>query len=90
MVLLIYTGAAALALVLLYFFHVNWYWHVLSVAVALSIGAIPADVVPFPAAWGSTRDMVVGAVFLFLMVWGLAAPFFRHHHHTPHAPGTGA
>ena len=89
MVFLLYAGAAALALALLYFFHANWYWHALSVAVALAIGAIPADAIPLPAAWGSARDMTIGGVFLFLMVWGLGAPLFRRHHH-PHAPGAGA
>jgi len=90
MVFLIYAGAAALALTLLYFFHAHWYWHVLSVVLALVIGTVPADMVPLPAAWGSTRDIVVGGVFIFLMVWGLGAPLFQRHHHTPHAPGAGA
>lgn len=88
MVFLIYASAAVLALALLYFFHVPWYWHVLSVVLALVIGVVPPDVIPFPPAWGSTRDMAIGGCFMFLMVWGLGAPLFRSHH-TPHAPGAG-
>ena len=90
MVFLIYTGAALLALILLYFFPLHWYWHALSVAVALAIGVMPPEALPLPAAWGSTRDMIIGALFLFLMVWGLGAPLFRHHHHRPHVPPAGA
>jgi hypothetical protein len=85
MVFLIYGAAAALALLLLYFFHANWYWHALSVAAALAIGVLPPDAVPLPAAWGVTRDMIVGCIFVFLMAWGLCAPLFRRHHLTPHA-----
>ena len=85
MVFLTYGSAAALALVLLYFFHAHWYWHVVSVAAALAIGLVPPAMVPIPAAWGATRDLTIGFVFLFLIVWGLGAPLFRRHHQTPHA-----
>ena len=80
MVLLIYGAVAVLALVLLYCFHVKWYWHALSVIVALLIGMMPPDMIPVPAAWGATRDIIVGSLFTFLMIWGLAAPLFRQHH----------
>jgi hypothetical protein len=82
MVLLIYGAMAVLALVLLYWFHANWYWHALSVVVALIIGMMPPDMIPVPAAWGMTRDIILGSVFTFLVIWGLAAPLFRRHHQT--------
>ena len=88
MVFLIFGGAAVLALALLYFFHANWYWHVTSVSLALVIGLIPPDRIPVPAVWGPTRDIVVGAIFAFLAIWGLGAPLFRRHHRpTQHAAG---
>jgi hypothetical protein len=89
MVFLVYAGATVLALLLLYFFHAHWYWHAASVALALAVGLMPPHWIPVPVEWGSTRDMVIGGSFLFLMVWGLGAPLFRRHH-TPHAPGAGA
>ena len=85
MVFLIYGGAAVLALVLLYCFHANWYWHVLSVALALAIGLMPPDMIPVPVAWGQTRDILLGAVFTFLVVWGIGAPLFRRYHQPEHA-----
>jgi hypothetical protein len=80
MVFLIYGSAAILAIALLYFFHANWYWHVISVGLALAIGAVPSDVIPMPAAWGPTRDILIGAIFTFLVIWGIGAPLFRRHH----------
>ena len=87
MVFLIYGGAAVLALALLYFFHANWYWHVLSVALALAIGLVPPNMIPVPAAWGPARDIMLGAIFTFLVIWGIGAPLFRRHHHPQHATG---
>jgi hypothetical protein len=87
MVFLIYGSAAVLALALLFFFHANWYWHVLSVGVALAIGLMPPEIIPVPAAWGATRDILVGAAFVFLVVWGIGAPLFRRHHQAQHAAG---
>ncbi len=84
MVILVFTCAVALALVLLYFFHAHWLWHVVSVLVAAGIGLAPPHLVPVPAEWGQYRDMTIGFVFLFLVVWGLGAPAFRKHH-TLHA-----
>src|SRR5437763_14165508 len=81
MVLLIYAAMVVLALALLYFFHANWYWHILSVAVALVIGFMPPDMIPVPAAWGKTRDIILGSLFTFPGTWGMAAPLFRRHHH---------
>ena len=83
MVLLAYACAAALALTLLYCFHARWYWHVVSVAAALAIGLLPPEMIPIPPAWGVSRDLIVGCVFLFLIVWGLGAALFRRHHQAP-------
>jgi hypothetical protein len=80
MVLMIYGAVAIVALALLYFFHASWYWHVLSVVVALIIGLMPPDMIPVPAAWGTTRDIILGCVFTFLVIWGIAAPLFHRHH----------
>ena len=80
MVLLIYGAMAILALVFLYCFHANWYWHVLSVVVALGIGMMPPDFIPVPATWGATRVIIIGSVFTFLVIWGIAAPLFVRHH----------
>jgi hypothetical protein len=66
-----YLFAVLLALALLYTFHARWYWHVLSVLAALAIGLAPP-----PEGW-HPPDLLVGSVFLFLFVWGIAAPFFR-------------
>jgi hypothetical protein len=87
MVFLVYGSAAVLALALLFFFHANWYWHVFSVGVALAIGLMPPAMIPVPATWGATRDILLGAVFVFLVVWGIGAPLFRRHHQAQHAAG---
>ena len=78
----VYGFAAALALVFLYLFHARWYWHVLSVLLALAIGFSP----PLPGWDGPSRDLVYGFVVLFLLVWGLAEPFVHrfHRHGVPH------
>jgi hypothetical protein len=75
LVVLNYGVAFSLALVLLYFFHAAWYWHVLSVISALVLG-----LTPMPVQWqGPALDLGVGFVFTFLFIWGAAAPLFRHH-----------
>ncbi len=78
----VYALSAALALVFLYFFHARWYWHVLSVLVALAVGFSP----PLPGWDGPSRDLVYGFVVLFLLVWGLAEPLVHrfHRHGVPH------
>lgn len=72
-----YAGALALALFLLYWFHTRWYWHLLSVAVALVIGLIPT---PEPLVGKRIYDMVVGCLIVFLMAWGLGEIFLHKHH----------
>ena len=75
LVALNYGVAFCLAMALLYYFHARWYWHILSVVVALLIG-----LTPMPADWqGRVLDLSVGFIFTFLFFWGAAAPLFRQH-----------
>ncbi|MBZ5593914.1 MAG: hypothetical protein LAP39_16870 [Acidobacteriia bacterium] len=72
-----YVCAVGLPLVLLRFFGARaWYWHALSIGLALALGLTPT-----PSEWSSpSTDLMIGSAFVFLLVWGLAAPFFRSHH----------
>jgi hypothetical protein len=72
----LYGISAILALTLVYFFHTRWYWHVLSVLTALTLGFSP----PLPGWNGSSRDLVYGFVILFLLSWGLGEPFLHRFH----------
>ncbi len=71
-VILAFGISGLLALLLLYFSGPKaWYWHVLSAAVALAIG-----LVRIPVKWNTpTTGLVIGTIFVFLMVWAVAAPF---------------
>ena len=81
-VCVVYGFSVVLALWCVYLFHALWYWHVLSVLAALAVGFSP----PLPGWDGPSRDLVYGAVVLFLLTWGMAEPFIhRHHHHWRHA-----
>lgn len=77
-VVLVYGLAVATALVLLYFFHArSWYWHALSLVLA-----IVAGLTPMPATWQSARaDLLFGFLFLFLFSWGIGGPVYRVLHH---------
>jgi hypothetical protein len=69
----VYGGAALIALALLYFLRARaWYWHVLSLVVALTVGLIPIA----PKYNTTQGTLVIGAVFVFFLLWGVAAPFF--------------
>jgi hypothetical protein len=74
LVSLVYGLSLALALALLYLFHARWYWHALSLAAALVLG-----LVRIPAAY-AIPDLLIGAVFLFLFIWGLGLPLFHKRH----------
>ena len=65
--------AAVLALAVLYWSGPKaWYLHVLSVVVGVAIGMAPT-----PTQFNKpVTSIIVGAPFVFLVVWGLAAPFF--------------
>jgi lysylphosphatidylglycerol synthetase-like protein (DUF2156 family) len=81
LVALCYGSAMVLSLYLLWHFGVKrWYWHVLSVLLALAIG-----LVPLREPWnGPATTLVVGWVFIFLAVWGLAAAGFTVREHPPY------
>jgi hypothetical protein len=72
-----YGLAVVFALLLLHFFHMrHWYWHALSIAAAIGLG-----IVRIPEKWsGPAFDLAMGFLFVFLAIWGLAAPFFRKPH----------
>ena len=83
-ILLIYGAAVALAAVALYVYGAcRWYWHVLSVLLAVALGLAPAP----PAAWrGQTYDLIVGFLFVLFVVWGIGGTLpMRAHHHPRHA-----
>lgn len=67
-----YGASAILALLILFFSGAKaWYWHLLSVAAALVVG-----LTPIPASLNTpTASLIVGSVFTFLLLWGIAAPF---------------
>ncbi len=73
----VYGSCAVLALLLLYFFRARrWYWHVLSLLLAMGIGLMPP-----PERWqGPAADLTIGGIFLFLFLWGILAPLFRKRH----------
>jgi hypothetical protein len=80
LVFLVYAAAFFLAVWVDYeFSRVGWYWRVVAVLVAVAIGLTP----PPPQFSGSGFDLVVGAVFTFLFVWGISEAFFRLFH-LPH------
>lgn len=76
-----YGLALAAALLLLYRFKaLAWYWHVISLAAAVSLGFVPP-----PQGWsGPTFDLLFGVLFCFLMVWGLGGVLMFRTHHPKH------
>ena len=86
LVTLCYGSAITLALFLLWHFGAqHWYWHAASIVLALGIGLAPGNEFTNTTA----MTLVIGWVFSFLMVWGVAAPVFavgwdHHQHHWKH------
>ena len=78
---LVFGTAFLLPLALLYWHRAKaWYWHVLSLALAVGIAMAPdpRGKLPWVANWSeNTFYLTIGFVCVFLAVWGLAAPFFR-------------
>ena len=78
---LVYLVALSVPLLLVYCFHSHWYWHALSLIAALGLGFVRT-----PPEWKTPAfDMCFGAVFVFLLVWGLAGLLRPRHHREKHA-----
>jgi uncharacterized membrane protein YczE len=79
-VMIAFGCACLLALILLFLKGPSrWYWHILSVLVGLGVGLWK----PLPAKLNTPQgSMIIGIVFTFLMVWGVAAPLFRGRRHS--------
>lgn len=74
-----YVLVVILALGLLYVFGaLRWYWHALAVGVALVLGSMPMSM--FQPWVSPVFDLMLGSTIVFLLVWGIAAPFFRSYH----------
>jgi hypothetical protein len=76
-----YGSAALLALFALWHFGVkHWWWHAGSIALALGVG-----LVRFPEPFNQPSwTLVVGWVFVFFFLWGVAAPVVAALRHPPH------
>jgi hypothetical protein len=78
----IYALSFLIAVFLLWrFSHTRWYWHVGALILAFAVGLWP----PPAALRGPVFDVVVGAIFVFLIVWGLGEGVFRILHVRRHA-----
>jgi len=77
--LVVFGSAFILALALLYFGRAKaWYLHVLSALVGAGIALVPRPSMPFPSHWDENAVyLTIGFFVVFLLFWGLAAPFFR-------------
>ncbi|MBL8233726.1 MAG: hypothetical protein JNL98_34835 [Bryobacterales bacterium] len=80
-VLLAYGLAFVLALTLLYALRsLPWYWHAISVLIALFVGLMP----PLEGWTGQRYDLLAGALFVFFLIWGVGSPLLKLHF--PHLP----
>lgn len=79
---LVYVGAFAIPLFLLYRFHsAHWLLHALALLAALGMGFVQT-----PPEWKSpTYDLVFGGAFVFLVTWGLGGLMTFRRHHERHA-----
>lgn len=74
---LVYLAAFAIPLFLLYRYHsMAWYWHVLALLAAVGMGFVQPP---------ASLDLVYGAVFVFLVVWGLGGLVAFRWHREKHA-----
>lgn len=68
LVVLVYLLAIGVPVYLLYRFRSqSWYWHILAIVVAVSLGFVPTP----PSLKSAAFDLVFGAVFTSLVVWGI-------------------
>lgn len=81
-VFLSYGGALALSVWLLWrYSHVRWYWHLVSVVLALGVGLMPMR-----ESWNRPSiDLIIGSLFLLLLFWGAGEWAFRVFHIHRHA-----
>ena len=78
---LVYLTAFCVPLLLVYCFQTRWYWHAQSLVAAIALGFVRT-----PAEWKTPAfDLCFGALFVFLMVWGLAGLLRPRHHREKHA-----
>lgn len=70
----VFGAAFVMALIALYAHHARWYWHALSVVLALALG-----LTPFPDG-ARPPDLVTGFLFVLLVVWGLGELFVHPYH----------
>ncbi len=83
MAILVYLLAFAIPVFLLARFRSHsWICHALALAAALGLGFLPT-----PPEWKTkTFDLLFGAAFLFLLVWGIGGLLpVRSRHHEKHA-----
>ena len=77
-----YAAMVILALSLLYLFGpLHWYWHALSVGAALFMEIVRMSA--SGAVVSQFFQLPYGNLLVFLLVWGICGPFFRHHHMPP-------
>lgn len=73
LVVVCYGSAALIALLALWLFGVkHWWWHALSIVVAFAVGLARLPEPFNQPSW----TLVIGWVFVFLFLWGAAAPVF--------------
>jgi len=81
---LVYLAAIAIPVYLLYRFRTQaWYWHLLAIAAAVSLGFVP-----MPPQWrGAGVDLLFGFALTFLILWGGGGlvVFRPHTHREKHA-----
>jgi hypothetical protein len=77
-----YAAMVVLALSLLYLFGpLHWYWHATAIGIALTLEIIRMTATE--AVVSQFFALGYGNLIVFLLVWGICAPFFRRHHMPP-------
>jgi hypothetical protein len=79
-VFLLHAAALVLAYLVLVFVHEKaWYWHVLSIGLAIGIGL--SLLRPWPT---HETELLASLLFAFLLLWGFAGPVFAAIHRQDH------
>ena len=83
--ILVYLAAIGIPVWLLYRYgSQSWYWHCAAIAVSIGLGLLP----PSGRFQGPVFDLMFGATFIFLVIWGAGGIVFlnsRAHHNGHHA-----